>query len=106
MKGHHRYTGIRNAFQTIYLKEGGIPGTDPNPYRHDSICRVLVLYLQHVEDFRPQTTQRVLLFSVSSPSYPLDVARRRMQLGVVLPESDKCRTLTKTLELWPFSPMS
>lgn len=41
---------------------------------------------------------RVLLFSVSSPSYPLDVARRRMQLGVVLPESDKCRTLTKTLE--------
>ncbi|XP_031679652.1 graves disease carrier protein-like [Oncorhynchus kisutch] len=26
MKGHHRYTGIRNAFQTMYLKEGGIPG--------------------------------------------------------------------------------
>ncbi|XP_064788867.1 solute carrier family 25 member 16-like [Oncorhynchus masou masou] len=25
MKGHHHYTGIRNAFQTIYLKEGGIP---------------------------------------------------------------------------------
>uniref|UniRef100_A0A667Y4G4 Solute carrier family 25 member 16 n=1 Tax=Myripristis murdjan TaxID=586833 RepID=A0A667Y4G4_9TELE len=31
-------------------------------------------------------------------SYPLDVARRRMQLGAVLPDSEKCLTLTKTLK--------
>ncbi|XP_035387721.1 graves disease carrier protein isoform X3 [Electrophorus electricus] len=31
-------------------------------------------------------------------SYPLDVARRRMQLGAVLPDSDRCLTLTNTLK--------
>ncbi|KAG8000117.1 Graves disease carrier protein [Nibea albiflora] len=31
-------------------------------------------------------------------SYPLDVARRRMQLGAVLPDSEKCVSLSKTLK--------
>ncbi|MGH0115583.1 UNVERIFIED_CONTAM: hypothetical protein FKN15_024913 [Acipenser sinensis] len=31
-------------------------------------------------------------------SYPLDVARRRMQLGSILPDSKKCLTLSNTLK--------
>lgn len=30
--------------------------------------------------------------------YPLDVTRRRMQLGAVLPDSDKCLTMVQTLK--------
>lgn len=31
-------------------------------------------------------------------SYPLDVTRRRMQLGAVLPDSEKCLTMVQTLK--------
>ncbi|KAM8806269.1 solute carrier family 25 member 16 isoform 2-T2 [Eudromia elegans] len=31
-------------------------------------------------------------------SYPLDVTRRRMQLGAILPDSDKCLTMVQTLK--------
>ncbi|XP_021469725.2 graves disease carrier protein homolog isoform X3 [Oncorhynchus mykiss] len=68
MKGHHRYTGIRNAFQTIYLKEGGIPGfykgliptlIGMTPYAGFLFITFSTLRTsQRYWDDRPQTTQR------------------------------------------------
>uniref|UniRef100_A0AAZ3PKF5 Graves disease carrier protein n=1 Tax=Oncorhynchus tshawytscha TaxID=74940 RepID=A0AAZ3PKF5_ONCTS len=127
VKGHHRYTGIGNAFQTIYLKEGGIPGFYKGliptligmaPYAGFSFFTfgtLKSLGLAHFPELlgRPssdnpevmvlKTHVNLLCGGVAGAiaqtiSYPLDVARRRMQLGVVLPDSDKCLTLTKTLK--------
>ncbi|XP_055785213.1 solute carrier family 25 member 16-like [Salvelinus fontinalis] len=127
VKGHHRYTGIGNAFQTIYLKEGGIPGFYKGliptligmaPYAGFSFFTfgtLKSLGLAHFPELlgRPSSDNpevMVLKTHVNllcggmagaiaqTISYPLDVARRRMQLGVVLPDSDKCLTLTKTLK--------
>ncbi|XP_029496180.1 graves disease carrier protein [Oncorhynchus nerka] len=127
VKGHHRYTGIGNAFQTIYLKEGGIPGFYKGliptligmaPYAGFSFFTfgtLKSLGLVHFPELlgRPssdnpevmvlKTHVNLLCGGVAGAiaqtiSYPLDVARRRMQLGVVLPDSDKCLTLTKTLK--------
>ncbi|XP_029554631.1 solute carrier family 25 member 16 [Salmo trutta] len=127
VKGHHRYTGIGNAFQTIYLKEGGIPGFYKGliptligmaPYAGFSFFTFGTLKsigLAHFPELlgRPssdnpevmvlKTHVNLLCGGVAGAiaqtiSYPLDVARRRMQLGVVLPDSDKCLTLTKTLK--------
>nr|XP_029496183.1 graves disease carrier protein isoform X2 [Oncorhynchus nerka] len=119
VKGHHRYTGIGNAFQTIYLKEGGIPGFYKGliptligmaPYAGFSFFTfgtLKSLGLVHFPELlgRPssdnpevmvlKTHVNLLCGGVAGAiaqtiSYPLDVARRRMQLGVVLPDSDKC----------------
>ncbi|XP_042181233.1 graves disease carrier protein isoform X2 [Oncorhynchus tshawytscha] len=119
VKGHHRYTGIGNAFQTIYLKEGGIPGFYKGliptligmaPYAGFSFFTfgtLKSLGLAHFPELlgRPssdnpevmvlKTHVNLLCGGVAGAiaqtiSYPLDVARRRMQLGVVLPDSDKC----------------
>ncbi|XP_034148766.1 graves disease carrier protein isoform X1 [Esox lucius] len=127
VKGHHRYTGIANAFQTIYIKEGGIPGfykgLTPTligmaPYAGFSFFTfgtLKSLGLTHFPELlgRPssdnpevlvlKTHVNLLCGGVAGAiaqtiSYPLDVARRRMQLGVVLPDSEKCLTLTKTLK--------
>ncbi|XP_014070653.1 graves disease carrier protein homolog [Salmo salar] len=127
VKGHHRYTGIGNAFHTIYLKEGGIPGFYKGliptligmaPYAGFSFFTfgtLKSLGLAHFPELlgRPssdnpevmvlKTHVNLLCGGVAGAiaqtiSYPLDVARRRMQLGVVLPDSDKCLTLTKTLK--------
>ncbi|KAK7901362.1 hypothetical protein WMY93_018131 [Mugilogobius chulae] len=127
VKGEHRYTGIINAFQTIYLKEGGIlgfyRGLTPTiigmaPYSGFSFFTfgtLKSLGLKHFPD-RLGTPSldnpNVLVLKAhvnmvcggvagaiaQTISYPLDVARRRMQLGVVLPDSDKCVSLTKTLK--------
>ncbi|XP_053927815.1 solute carrier family 25 member 16 isoform X2 [Cuculus canorus] len=39
-----------------------------------------------------------LLFKYLLCRYPLDVTRRRMQLGAVLPDSEKCLTMVQTLK--------
>ncbi|XP_062319306.1 graves disease carrier protein [Osmerus eperlanus] len=127
VKGHHRYTGIGNAFQTIYLKEGGIPGfyrgliptlIGMAPYAGFSFFTfgtLKSLGLAHFPELlgRPSSDNpEVLVLKThinllcggvagaiaQTISYPLDVARRRMQLGTVLPDSEKCRTLIKTLK--------
>lgn len=124
--GFHRYTGIANAFHTIYLKEGGIlgfyRGLTPTligmaPYAGISFFTygtLKSLGLKHFPDVlghpssdNPdvlilKTHVNLLCGGVAGAlaqtiSYPLDVARRRMQLGTVLPDSDKCVTLRKTL---------
>lgn len=126
VKGEHRYTGIINAFQTIYLKEGGVlgfyRGLTPTligmaPYAGFSFFTfgtLKSLGLKHFPDkvARPSSDNpNVLVLKpqvnllcggvagaiAQTISYPLDVARRRMQLGSVLPDSDKCVSLTKTI---------
>ncbi|XDV50022.1 hypothetical protein PO909_019152 [Leuciscus waleckii] len=125
--GEHRYTGIRNAFQTIYLKEGGISGfywgLTPTiigmaPYAGFSFFTfgtLKTLGLAHFPELlgKPtldnpdvlvlKTHVNLLCGGVAGAiaqtiSYPLDVARRRMQLGTSLPDFDKCRSLTQTLK--------
>uniref|UniRef100_A0AAV2JNW3 Solute carrier family 25 member 16 n=1 Tax=Knipowitschia caucasica TaxID=637954 RepID=A0AAV2JNW3_KNICA len=112
--GEHRYSGILNAFQTIFLKEGGILGF----YRGFSFFTfgtLKSLGLKHFPDrFGTPSSDNpnvmVLRAHVNmvcggmagaiaqTISYPLDVARRRMQLGAVLPDSDKCVSLGRTLK--------
>ncbi|XP_077585744.1 solute carrier family 25 member 16 [Stigmatopora nigra] len=124
--GYHRYTGIVNAFQTIYSKEGGFlgfyRGLTPTligmaPYAGFSFFTFGTLKSLGLKHF-PETLGRpssdnpdvlVLKTKVNllcggvagaiaqTISYPLDVARRRMQLGSVLPDSHKCVSLSKTL---------
>lgn len=124
--GYHRYTGIVNAFQTIYLKEGGVlgfyRGLTPTligmaPYAGFSFFTfgtLKSLGLKHFPDLLGQpssdnpdvlvlkTQVNLLCGGVAGAiaqtiSYPLDVARRRMQLGSVLQDSEKCTTIKKTL---------
>ncbi|XP_012694378.1 graves disease carrier protein [Clupea harengus] len=125
--GHHRYTGIVNAFQTIYLKEGGYSGfyrgLTPTligmaPYAGFSFFTfgtLKSLGLAHAPELlgRPSSDNPDVLVLkpqvnllcggiagaiAQTISYPLDVARRRMQLGSVLPDSEKCSSLTNTLK--------
>ncbi|XP_029103241.1 graves disease carrier protein-like isoform X1 [Scleropages formosus] len=127
VKGEHRYTGIFNAFQTIYKKEGGVSGfyrglvptiMGMAPYAGFSFFTygtLKSLALAHAPGVlgRPSSDNPevlVLKTHVSllcggmagaiaqTISYPLDVARRRMQLGTVLPDSEHCLTLTRTLK--------
>lgn len=127
VKGDHRYTGIINAFQTIYLKEGGVSGfyrgLTPTligmaPYAGLSFFTfgtLKSLGLKHFPELlgRPssdnpdvlilKTRVNLLCGGVAGAiaqtiSYPLDVARRRMQLGAVLPDSEKCVSLVATLK--------
>ncbi|CAJ1067408.1 graves disease carrier protein [Xyrichtys novacula] len=124
--GYHRYTGIINAFHTIYLKEGGVlgfyRGLTPTligmaPYAGFSFFTfgtLKSLGLKHFPELLGQpssdnpdvlvlkTQVNLLCGGVAGAiaqtiSYPLDVARRRMQLGTVLPDADKCVTIKKTL---------
>ncbi|XP_046691552.1 graves disease carrier protein isoform X1 [Silurus meridionalis] len=125
--GEHRYTGIGNAFQTIYLKEGGIPGfyrgliptiIGMAPYAGFSFFTFGTLKSLGLANFpellgKPsrdnpdvlvlKTHVNLLCGGVAGAiaqtiSYPLDVARRRMQLGAALPDADKYLSLTKTLK--------
>ncbi|XP_034537686.1 graves disease carrier protein [Notolabrus celidotus] len=124
--GYHRYTGILNAFHTIYLKEGGVlgfyRGLTPTligmaPYAGFSFFTfgtLKSLGLKHFPDLLGQpssdnpdvlvlkTQVNLLCGGVAGAiaqtiSYPLDVARRRMQLGTVLQDSEKCSTMRNTL---------
>ncbi|OWK07711.1 SLC25A16, partial [Cervus elaphus hippelaphus] len=95
VKGEHTYTGIIHAFKTIYAKR-----LDAYYIRNGSICRpssdnpnVLVL----------KTHINLLCGGVAGAiaqtiSYPFDVTRRRMQLGTVLPEFEKCLTMRETMK--------
>ncbi|XP_031591084.1 graves disease carrier protein [Oreochromis aureus] len=127
VKGDHRYTGIANAFHTIYLKEGGVlgfyRGLTPTligmaPYAGLSFFTfgtLKSLGLKHFPELlgRPSSDNPDVLILkthvnllcggvagaiAQTASYPLDVARRRMQLGSVLPDSEKCVSLIKTLK--------
>lgn len=127
VKGHHRYTGIIHAFQTIYKSEGGVSGfyrglmptvIGMAPYAGFSFFTfgtLKSLGLSHAPTLlgRPSSDNpEVLVLKThvnllcggiagaiaQTISYPLDVARRRMQLGSILPDSKKCLTLSNTLK--------
>uniref|UniRef100_H3B219 Solute carrier family 25 member 16 n=1 Tax=Latimeria chalumnae TaxID=7897 RepID=H3B219_LATCH len=129
VKGEHRYTGIVHAFKTIYTQEGGFRGfyrgLTPTiigmaPYAGFSFFTfgtLKSLGLNHAPALlgRPSSDNPDVLVLkthinllcggiagaiAQTISYPLDVARRRMQLGTVLPDSDQClnSTMRQTLK--------
>lgn len=126
VKGEHRYAGIIDAFRVIYTQEGGYRGfyrgLTPTiigmaPYAGISFFTFGTLKsigLSHAPGVlgRPSSDNpnvMVLKAHVNlmcggiagafaqTISYPLDVARRRMQLGSALAEADKYVTMSKTL---------
>ncbi|XP_024621328.1 DNA replication ATP-dependent helicase/nuclease DNA2 isoform X3 [Neophocaena asiaeorientalis asiaeorientalis] len=119
VKGEHTYTGIIHAFKTIYAKEGGFLGfyrglmptiLGMAPYAGVSFFTFGTLKsvgLSHAPTLlgRPSSDNpNVLVLKThinllcggvagaiaQTISYPFDVTRRRMQLGTVLPEFEKC----------------
>ncbi|XP_073735012.1 solute carrier family 25 member 16 isoform X2 [Callorhinus ursinus] len=127
VKGEHTYTGIIHAFKTIYAKEGGFLGfyrglmptiLGMAPYAGVSFFTFGTLKsvgLSHAPTLlgRPSSDNpNVLVLKThinllcggvagaiaQTISYPFDVTRRRMQLGTVLPEYEKCLTMWETLK--------
>ncbi|NXW31658.1 GDC protein, partial [Phaetusa simplex] len=94
VKGEHKYMGIIHAFKMIYTKEGGFSG----------FYRGLMPTVVGMAPYAVLKTHVNLLCGgiagaiAQTISYPLDVTRRRMQLGAVLPDSEKCLTMVQTLK--------
>ena len=125
--GEHRYESIKHAFTKIYKNEGGLKGfysgINPTivgmiPYAGVSFYAFNALK-ETLINVAPQTVARhdknapdvlVLKTWVSlccggfagaisqTVSFPFDVARRRMQLANILPDSHKFRTMWTTLK--------
>ncbi|KAM4636236.1 solute carrier family 25 member 16 isoform 2-T5 [Discoglossus pictus] len=127
VKGEQRYKGILHTFKTIYSKEGGFKGfyrglvptiIGMAPYAGFSFFTFETLKttgLKHAPDLlgKPsldnpdilvlKTHANLLCGGIAGAiaqtiSYPLDVARRRMQLAAILPDSEKCRTMFQTMK--------
>ncbi|XP_037552603.1 graves disease carrier protein [Nematolebias whitei] len=124
--GDHRYSGILDVFRSIFHYEGiggFYRGLTPTligmaPYAGLSFFTFGTLKSLGLKHFPEQlgrsssdnpdvlvlkTHINLLCGGVAGAfaqtiSYPLDVARRRMQLGTVLPDSDKCGSPIKTLK--------
>ncbi|XP_069756988.1 solute carrier family 25 member 16 isoform X2 [Narcine bancroftii] len=126
VKGEHKYAGIIDAFRVIYAKEGGFRGfyrgLTPTiigmaPYAGISFFTfgtLKTIGLSHAPRVlgRPSSDNPNVLVLKShvnlmcggiagaiaqTVSYPLDVARRRMQLGSSLAGAEKYATMSKTL---------
>ncbi|GAB1295182.1 Graves disease carrier protein homolog [Apodemus speciosus] len=127
VKGEHTYSGIIHAFKTIYAKEGGFLGfyrglmptiLGMAPYAGVSFFTFGTLksvglsyaptLLGRPSSDNPnvlvlKTHMNLLCGGVAGAiaqtiSYPFDVTRRRMQLGAVLPEFEKCLTMRETMK--------
>ncbi|XP_013881595.1 solute carrier family 25 member 16 [Austrofundulus limnaeus] len=124
--GDHRYSGIIDVFRSISHKEGMkgfYRGLTPTligmaPYAGLSFFTFGTLKSLGLKHFperlgRPSSDNPDILVLkphinllcggvagafAQTVSYPLDVARRRMQLGTALPDSDKCGSPIKTLK--------
>ncbi|XP_007897336.1 graves disease carrier protein [Callorhinchus milii] len=126
VKGDQRYNGIIDAFKVIYTLEGGYSGfyrgliptiIGMAPYAGVSFFTFGTLksvgltyapaHLGKPSSDNPnvlvlKTHVNLLCGGIAGAfaqtvSYPLDVARRRMQLGAVMADYDKHCTMTKTL---------
>ena len=124
--GEHRYNGIREAFTQIYTKEGKIPafyrGVSATvigmiPYAgvsfytfntlKDVLIKVFPEQCARPDSNYPDILVLKLWISLAcgsfagaisqTVSFPLDVARRRMQLAKMLPDAHKFRTIYSTL---------
>ncbi|XP_053161316.1 solute carrier family 25 member 16 isoform X1 [Hemicordylus capensis] len=127
VKGDHKYTGIIHTFKTIYTKEGGMRGfyrgllptiVGMAPYagfsfftfgtlKNVGLAQAPTLLgrpsLDNPDVLVLKTHVNLLCGGIAGAiaqtiSYPLDVTRRRMQLGAILPDSDKCLTMVQTLK--------
>uniref|UniRef100_H2Y4Y6 Uncharacterized protein n=1 Tax=Ciona savignyi TaxID=51511 RepID=H2Y4Y6_CIOSA len=124
--GEHRYNGILSAFASIYKHEGGIRGfykgisatvigmvpyAGVSFYTFDSLKELCIKHypelLARPDNFSPETLVLKTWVSLlcggfagaisQTVSFPLDVARRRMQLANVLPDSHKFQGISSTL---------
>uniref|UniRef100_A0A8C6GVB7 Graves disease carrier protein n=1 Tax=Mus spicilegus TaxID=10103 RepID=A0A8C6GVB7_MUSSI len=111
VKGEHTYSGIIHAFKTTYAKEGGFLG-----FYRGLMPTILGMAPYAGVSFFTFGTLKSVGLSCSCPawptfvrqpqcltiaqmiSYPFDVTRRRMQLGAVLPEFEKCLTMRETMK--------
>ncbi|XP_030309309.1 graves disease carrier protein isoform X2 [Calypte anna] len=127
VKGEHKYMGIIHTFKMIYTKEGGFSGfyrglmptvVGMAPYAGFSFFTFGTLKsiglaqapnllgrpsLDNPDVLVLKTHVNLLCGGIAGAiaqtiSYPLDVTRRRMQLGAVLPDSEKCLTMVQTLK--------
>jgi len=126
VSGETVYTGIRDAFRVIITQEGGlralykgivptmlgmVPYAGLSFYGFENLKIFLLEYFPHIfgKPCPRNDGQLVLILPAKlicggmagafaqTVSYPLDVARRKMQLALMLPESHKFRTWYLTL---------
>uniref|UniRef100_A0A8C4MAM7 Solute carrier family 25 member 16 n=1 Tax=Equus asinus asinus TaxID=83772 RepID=A0A8C4MAM7_EQUAS len=119
------YTGIIHAFKTIYAKEGGFlgfyrglmptilgmaPYAGVSFFTFGTLKSVGLSYAPTLLGRPSSDNPNVLVLKThinllcggvagaiaQTISYPFDVTRRRMQLGTVLPEFEKCLLLTQS----------
>ena len=124
--GEHRYHSTINAFTTIYKTEGGfrglysgisatligmIPYAGVAFYTFNTLKETLIQYAPEIFARPDMHNQDVLVLRTwaslscggfagaisQTVSFPCDVARRRMQLAGVLPESESYKTVWSTL---------
>uniref|UniRef100_A0A8C8T775 Solute carrier family 25 (mitochondrial carrier, Graves disease autoantigen), member 16 n=1 Tax=Peromyscus maniculatus bairdii TaxID=230844 RepID=A0A8C8T775_PERMB len=127
VKGEHTYSGIIHAFKTIYAKEGGFlgfyrglmptilgmaPYAGVSFFTFGTLKSVGLSYAPTLLGRPSSDNPNVLVLRThvnllcggvagaiaQTISYPFDVTRRRMQLGTVLPESEKCLTMRETMK--------
>ncbi|XP_004470580.1 solute carrier family 25 member 16 isoform X1 [Dasypus novemcinctus] len=127
VKGEHTYTGIIHAFKTIYAKEGGFlgfyrglmptilgmaPYAGVSFFTFGTLKSVGLSYAPTLLGRPSSDNPNVLVLKThinllcggvagaiaQTISYPFDVTRRRMQLGTVLPEFEKCLTMRETMK--------
>ncbi|KAI5154786.1 Graves Disease Carrier Protein [Manis pentadactyla] len=127
VKGEHTYTGIIHAFRTIYAKEGGFlgfyrglmptilgmaPYAGVSFFTFGTLKSVGLSYAPTLLGRPSSDNPNVLVLKThinllcggvagaiaQTISYPFDVTRRRMQLGTVLPEFEKCLTMWETMK--------
>ncbi|KAF4018865.1 hypothetical protein G4228_010953 [Cervus hanglu yarkandensis] len=127
VKGEHTYTGIIHAFKTIYAKEGGFlgfyrglmptilgmaPYAGVSFFTFGTLKSVGLSYAPTLLGRPSSDNPNVLVLKThinllcggvagaiaQTISYPFDVTRRRMQLGTVLPEFEKCLFQKKKVE--------
>lgn len=127
VKGEHTYSGIIHAFKTIYAKEGGFlgfyrglmptilgmaPYAGVSFFTFGTLKSVGLSYAPTLLGRPSSDNPNVLVLKThinllcggvagaiaQTISYPFDVTRRRMQLGAVLPEFEKCLTMRETMK--------
>lgn len=127
VKGEHTYSGIIHAFKTIYAKEGGFlgfyrglmptilgmaPYAGVSFFTFGTLKSVGLSYAPALLGRPSSDNPNVLVLKThinllcggvagaiaQTISYPFDVTRRRMQLGAVLPEFEKCLTMRETMK--------
>ncbi|OBS78951.1 hypothetical protein A6R68_18637 [Neotoma lepida] len=114
VKGEHTYSGIIHAFKTIYAKPivYKVYYLGVSFFTFGTLKSVGLSYAPALLGRPSSDNPNVLVLKThvnllcggvagaiaQTISYPFDVTRRRMQLGAVLPEFEKCLTMRETMK--------